>query len=239
MKKTQLGAISAVALGMAGQASADIVDLTSTGSFGVINLARYEAVNVRTAGTGVINPFVRIQNGGTEQGYNTSARPTPFDEKSGNFTRDITLGELGTCVVDGTEYLEFLLDINQSQGGNNSLLSLDQVKIFTSSVASQSTTDVSALGTLRYDMDEGGDNWVRLDSGLSTGSGQDDMRLLVPRSVMGGAAPETFVYLYSQFGTHHDSNGGFEEWAVSGVVPGPGAGLALAGIALVGRRRRR
>lgn len=228
-------AILAAACG-ASTAQADIVDLTQSETFGVINGARFETADFRSAGTGVIDPFVRIQANGDEEGYNTSGRPVPFDETTAaNFTRDLTLGEIRVIDVEGQNHYEFLLDINQLN--NSSLLSLDQVKIYTSDVGGQNTTDLSLLGTLRYDMDVGEDSWVRMDYALASGSGQGDMRLLVPAPFFSGATTSTFVYLYSQFGTNITSNDGFEEWAV--IIPTPGsAALGFTALGLLTPRRR-
>jgi hypothetical protein len=147
-----------VALALAGGAagaSAAIVDL-SQNQTGTLNGALFQRADFRPAGTGFIDSFVRIQtNDPVEQGYNTSGRPLAFDENnSPNFTRNLTFGEVPTVTVNGTAYKEFLLDINQTN--SSPLLSLDQLKIFTSAIGSQTTTDVNSLGTLRYDLDAGG-----------------------------------------------------------------------------------
>ncbi len=225
----------------AGPARAAVIDLTSPMSSGVINGARFETSDFRAAGTGLIDPFVRLQHNDTEQGYNTSGRPVPFDELNAlNFTHDLTLGGVGTRMFGGVNYYEFLLDINQVSSGDNGLLSLDRVQIYTSGVGSQTTATVSSLGALRYDMDAGGDNWVRLNYNLGSGSGQGDMRMLVPVADFAGDAPASFVYLYSAFGDNHRSNAGFEEWAVHTPVPAPASALAgLVGAAAIGLRRRR
>jgi hypothetical protein len=239
-----LAAVAALA-GAAGSAQAVIVDLTAPLSSGTINGARFETVDFRTAGTGVIDSFVRIQRNGTEQGYNTSGRPVQFDETTDpNFTRNLTFGEIPTRVIDGVSYKEFMLDINQTQP--NSLLSLDQVKIYTSAIGSQIQANPDNLGAMVYEMDMGGDSWVRMDYNLGSGSGQGDVRMLVPVSAFGAAGSGTFVYLYSFFGTNNVSNDGFEEWAIQTdnlIVPLPPAattGLAsLIGIGALRVARRR
>jgi hypothetical protein len=229
-------------------ASADVVDLTGLGSTGTVNGALFNQGFFQPAGTGVIQSFVRIQNtnaGQTvEQGYNTSGRPVAFNELTDpNFTRNLTIGELNTVSVNGTDYYEFLLDANEPNAGTR-FISLDQVQIFTSENGSQTTTDIASLGTLVYNLDAGADNWIRLDSSLDSGSGEGDMTMLVPVSVFGNAGSNTFVYLYSRFGDNIAANAGFEEWAVRGeVIPTPTAawlgGGCLAAIGIVRLYRRR
>ena len=156
-----------------------------------------------------------------------------------------------TCVTNGlvvtlgqTQYYAFGLDINESNADARQLLSLDEVRIFTSSVAGQTSTDLNSLGTIRYRLDShsgipNSDHRVVLDSSNTHGSGQSDMTMLVPVSRFSGASPNDYVVLYSQFGLNNSSTAGFEEW--SAAVPEPGtAGLALLGAAaFLGRRRRR
>jgi hypothetical protein len=230
-------------------AGADVIDLTPLGSSGTVNGALFRQGFFQPAGTGVIRSFVRIQNSNgnqtVEQGYNTSGRPVAFNEiTDGNFTRNLTIGELNTVTVDGTQYFEFLLDANEPNNGNR-FISLDQVQIFTSTTGSQTTGNIASLGTPIYNLDTGGDSWIRLDSSLDTGgSGEGDMTMLVPVSVFGGAGANTFVYLYSRFGDNIAANSGFEEWAVRGqVIPLPtsvwmgGGCLAAIGLARAYRRR--
>ena len=225
----------------AASASAARLDLTLGGvPSGTINGAIFQRDITIPSGSGVLHPIVRIQAPGTEQGYNTSGRPVPFDEKTDpNFTLDLQLYEMP--VVGG--YYEFILDINEPGTGPENLLSLDAVQIYTSPIGSQTTTNVSSLGTLRYDLDAGEDNHVFLDY-LIGGSGQTDMRAKIPVSNFAGVDPNDYVYLYSHFGEEEfreagarSSESGYEEWA---VVPEPGSlGLVLTGLWLVlGRRRR-
>jgi hypothetical protein len=236
--------VAAVAVA-AGSASATVVDLTSSPSFGIVNGARFETFDFRSGGTGVIQPFLRVQANGTEQGYNTSGSPVPFDDKVGSWTHDLHYGDVPTVNIGGTDFKEFILDINQTL--SNPLLTLDEVHIFKSSVGSQTTTNVSSLGTSVYDLDAGGDSSVELNAALSSGSGQGDMRMYVPLSAFGSITDSTFLYLYCQFGVPQPSNDGFEEWAIrtpTPIVPLPHAawaglsGLAAAGAAGLIRRRR-
>jgi MYXO-CTERM domain-containing protein len=242
-------AMASAALLVTSSGKATVVDLTTSPSFGVINNARFETSDFRSAGTGVIDSFVRLQANGTERGYNTSGRPTAFDEKTaGTFTRNLQLSEVPTRLIGGISYYEFILDINQTN--SNPLLTLDEVKIFTSATGSQTTSNVDSLGTPRYNMDGGavdGDSSVELNYTLASGSGQGDMNMYIPVSNFAGALQTDFVYLYSEFGIPNPTNDGIEEWAIRTAnpvnppeVPLPtGAAMGLAGLTGLGLIRRR
>ena len=202
-------------------ASATIIDLTSgAGSSGVINGASFVFGNTG-GGTGVIEPFVRIRRSGTEQGYNTSNSILPFDEKKGSWTHDLRLNEIPIINIGGIDFFEFILDTNESRGGGNAFISLDDIKIYTSTIGSQNTTNIDSIGIKRFDLDALEDSHVRLDSSLNSGSGQTDMTALIPVAMFAGASPTDFVYFYSHFGglgsigrQNYGTSSGFEEWAV-------------------------
>ena len=150
--------------------------------------------DIGPTGSGVLQPFVRLGASGIEQGYNTTGRPVPFDEDTSPFTHDLLLSAVPIFNVNGTLYREFVLDINESSGGSNALLSLDVVQIYLSNTPSQTTTTVSSLGSPVYDLDAGGiDRFVKLDYSLNSGSGSGDMRLFVPDSLF--STSYTYVYL--------------------------------------------
>jgi MYXO-CTERM domain-containing protein len=219
-------------------AGASIFDLSQPLSSALINGAYFETVDFPHAGTGVLDSFVRIQRTNTEQGYNTSGRPVPFDEiTTANFTHDMKMQDIPVVTVNNVPSLEFWLDINQNSGQTNNLLSLDKIQVYTSAIGSQTTTNIASLGVLRYDLDLGGDNWINMDYELGAGSGHGDVRMYVPLAFFPGAQPGDYLYLYSSFGENLRSNDGFEEWAVQDV-PGPGA-LALLGLAMAFRAPRR
>ena len=200
-------------------AYATIVDLTGSNESGSINGAQFVFTTPQPTGTGVIQPFLRIENTPTEQGYNTSGG-TPFDDKAGPWTHDLTLGELQNTQVtlDGASYFKLLLDVNEP-GGKKSLISLDQLQFYTSSIGSQTTTDVGSLGTLRYSFNSG--DSVILDASRNHGSGSGDMYAYIPTSDFSGAKTSDFVYLYAHFGNTDASQSGFEEWALVNIAPIP------------------
>src|SRR5919201_5392012 len=79
-------------------ASATIVDLTGSNDSGSINGAQFVFTTQQPTGTGVIQPFLRVENTPVEQGYNTSGG-TPFDDKAGPWTHDLTFGALQNTEV--------------------------------------------------------------------------------------------------------------------------------------------
>jgi len=218
-------------------ARALVLDLTSRGARGTINGAIFNQFSSAGAGSGHIDAFLRIQNNGIEQGYNTDARPVEYNEKtSATFTRSLLLSTVPVVVENGVSYRLFLLDINQNV---ESFLSLDALKI-----ALQPLPDLYGHSDIFddpiYNLDAGGDNWVKLGCNCDSGSGAVDMVLLIADSLFtqrGG-----YVYLYSRFGEHFAANAGYEEWAhgVDGwASPEPlSALLVILGAALAARRRR-
>ena len=237
--------------GLCASSHGDVVDLVNFQT-GAANGALFWRADFQSAGTGVIDPFVRVQHDsapsnnahspqGHEQGYNTSGRPVQYDELTDpNFTRDLLFGEIPTVEVDGVLYKQFLLDVNEPNGGTQSLLSLDMINIYTSDTGSQTGLE-NTLGDLRWSLgDFLDDNVVLLDYNLNSGSGQGDMQLHVPLANFGGVSDSTFVYLYSYFGafgSDYQTGDGFEEWSV--LVPGPGSFAVLCFAGLLGGRQRR
>src|SRR5207253_1005441 len=99
-------------------------------------------------------------------------------------------------------YREFLLDINQKS--SQPYLSLDEVRVFVSNTPNltgyNTTTHQLAGLDAGYSLDTASvDNWVKLDSRLSSGSGSGDMLMYVPDQALAGI---TYVYLYSKFGVN-------------------------------------
>ncbi len=224
------------------QAQAAVVDLRTLSSSGSINGAIFEQMDVTRAGSGNLDPFVRLSDGGGNiiNGYNTSYRPGIYYTNvntSITFTHDLQLSALQNNILTlgGISYYEFLLDINQKNQNTpdkdidkdgdidindidpDKLLSLDQLKIYLSSTGNQNVAiGTSPLITPIYNL---GANEVWLNAGLSTGSGAGDMRALIPTSIF-GTDYDKYVYFYSEFGgtssigngVARPNNDGFEEW---------------------------
>ena len=120
-------------------------------------------------GTGVFQPFVRIQetaNGnsnGIEKGFNTdgSQGATILDnhDKGGNnWNHSIKLSDIskvtvcdggGTTGTNCQQYYEFLLDTNEQGNSTNSGISLDEFKVFTATTG-DITAYTGAAGTAGF-----------------------------------------------------------------------------------------
>jgi hypothetical protein len=241
-------------LSIAVSASAATCDLTTDGSScgPLLYNAIFQEVSPQPTGTGYIDSFLRLQERGQQEGYNTSARPFQQDQKNPlNFTHDLLLSEVPVKIIDGVAYREFFLDINESNGRNRELLSLDELRIYLSPQGEldsyDSTTETLNGLTAIYDLDDTADNWIKLDYSLNHGSGSGDMVAYIPDILFTGPDSQ-YVYLYSRFGDQpgHESDAGFSEWwvgpaaLVTTPIPEPATLLLVGtGITLAVRRRQK
>ncbi len=239
-KTIWLAVVVMLAVGLNASAVLTEVDLTTDGSFalGIDGADFYQAQNVGPTGTGVFQPFVRLDapgNPSVKEGYNTDG-VTEFETKDDNqWTHSIQLGDIH--VVDGK--YEFRLDINQNVGNDGEFLSLDELKVHVVSEAGggnltdydNTYADFGDFGTPDWELSD--DYWVNLNYALESGSGDGDLFVYIPLS---GNATD-YVYLYSKFGVNNANNDGFEEWAV--VVPEPATMLILGLGGFLLRKRRK
>jgi len=255
------------------RAEATLIDLTTpppaSGSFAAGTFpapppaAIYSTIDTLPAGTGVFDPFLTYQGsqaGDVERGFNTSqggpGQGFMDDKRVDQWTHDLHVGDLAIINKNGQLYYAFELDANETgNGNNNKLLSVDDIRIYTSdtdtaNLVQDDPAKVGLLGTLRYAQNATlgvTANWVLIDAsrsegGHTSGSGSSDMILYVPTSFFNGAAGTDFLYFYTVNGAHDTPDGGtsesgYEEWrAVVNVesVPDTGNTLALLGLGLLG-----
>src|SRR5215472_6274537 len=225
-----MGGAMATEINLTSSATASQDFTNSGGTFTAVFSTNVQTVG---AGTGLIDPFERVDATPTEQGYNTDFSATQVlnnDGKGGsNFVHSLLLGDVPIQIINGVAYYRFELDINQDN--SNPFLSLDALQIWTAPSPSLSNYDPGATpqagtgafpagdsATLVYNLDtgSGGDKFIGLNGNLTPGSGNTiDMSFLVPVSAFGSINPNRFVYLYSAFGFQGSSwqaNDGFEEW---------------------------
>jgi len=252
--------VLALALSASSSAYADTLtpngwelDLATTSPQDAKNGAIFYSTQQQPTGTGYIDPFVRIQRMGTEEGYNTDGaiQWDTKDHTGQNWTHSIRLGDVPIVTIGGVNYREFLLDINEAASGTKRMLSLNEFQIYLSDSntltgldrTNYTFTNGALYNTnLYYDLDSvgtdtHGDKVVRMDYTQASGSGSGDMFVYVADSKFTGQSSNRFLYLYSAFGRPDASDSGFEEWATiqgraPAVVPLPAA--AWMGVVLLG-----
>lgn len=246
MKRLSVYMLCALALifgpSVAGAAS---FELNARGDEATINDAVFHEFTLAdqtsvSAGTGVIDPFLTIQKKGSEKGYNSDASPLVMDTTRPAWNHSLTFSQLIAGPDPFANYFEFLLDINEPTGGATSkYISLNEFQVYaTSSLGgafSGSLAQLAAGSDLIYTL---GNNTIRFDYGLWSGSGQNiDVGIYIPKTLFGGVDPGDNIYVYAQFGLPNFRSGdGFEEFIQrTGGTSVPEAGtLLILGTGLVG-----
>jgi uncharacterized repeat protein (TIGR01451 family) len=193
-----------------------------------------------STGSGLIKSFVRGQDTGNEQSYNTDGTPQ-FDTSGGTWTHSITLAEIPVVTIGGVQYREFRLDTNENNNATDVKLSLDAFQLWASSNPSQTNFVAPNLttgtggnlpgATQVYNLDGSGDTWLELTD-WNSGSGKGDYKIDIPESYFSSLTGNPFIYLYSAFGNQggtYSTDGGFEEWYVI-TIPNPGIDIAKTAV---------
>jgi hypothetical protein len=159
------------------------------------------SANNQSSGTGIFDPFVRLQGSPTEKGYNTDGA-VAFDTKTGQWTHAIKVNAIPVVDCDGdgvgtATCWELFVDINENNTAKR--VSLNEVEIWF-------TTDKNLVGfvdpagfpapaTQEYDF-----SGAILINDVNQGSGRGDLRYLVPTAghTWDGS---TYFVLYSKWGT--------------------------------------
>lgn len=227
---------------------ASTIDLTSGGTVIASDGSIWSVVDNSPTGTGVYEPFLRLQARGTEAGLNTDGDAnSTYNDVAGIWTHSLTFGDLGVVNVGGTNYYSFTWDVNEPANGTDEYISLDTLQIYEHSSPNAMTT--GELDTLLYTFS---DPPVLINYLLSSsGSGKDDIESLIPTSKVAFSDPAKYFYLYAEFGgvgvddsKDFGSAAGYEEVRTFTAVPEPstilllGCGLMLIGIGLIWFKKR-
>lgn len=221
-----LAAVAALLGASAANAAFPPIDLSASGTTVTSSVDGTIWTNtnlVQSAGTGVLDPFLRIQANNTETGMNTDAQTPPDDTKSGIWTHSIQVGDLQVVNKGGVDYYVFSLDINEPNNDPDWFLTLNELKIHTvdasagGALATEADVIAAAGHTLNYDMDGTSDQTIYMNYGVSNkGSGETDIDFYIPTSFFAGADASDYIYMVANFGLAGDTNGldsgdGFEE----------------------------
>ena len=172
---------------------------------------RPESTDALGSGSGVFRDLYKVQapgNGTTEQGYNRNgamdaAVPGGFDP----------LLKVGDLLTDQSGLFHvFVIDVNE-ENNDGRFLSLDKFELFVENDGAGSDPDplpgneafLGDLGTSVYSMDASEDSTVFLDYSTSNGSGTFDLFVFVPVSKFAGLDSNSYVYLFTEFGTYADA----------------------------------
>jgi len=193
---------------------------------------------MQPTGTGVFKPFLDLKspaNGKVEGAYNTDSATTYLDGHRAPWNRSIKFGELADIMIDGTKYYGFVLDANEpGPSGTKSLISVDNVRVYTSSadntgLVKNDITKLDNLGVLRWALNNPTlngnptvtdgyniDPWVKLDAAQDNlgagsnhangGSGMGDMIVYIKASDFGDAKLDDYVWLYNLNGVHYSAD---------------------------------
>ncbi|PXA93777.1 hypothetical protein DMC18_07990, partial [Caulobacter sp. D5] len=194
------------------------IDITTPGSTTTVNGVIVNYGSPIGSGTGLYAPFLAIgDNDGNENGFNTDA--SGVLNTNAAKTSSLTFNQIPIRVIDGVQYLEFRLDLNETNA--NPLTALNAMKIYYSSAPATGadyvagTQELDADFTKIFDLDAGGDKTLLMDA-HSSGSGNDDYVFYVPVSLFGGAdLSAAYITVYAEFGrpgTAYGADDGFEEF---------------------------
>ncbi len=195
----------------------------------------------QASGTGLFDPFVRLQGSPTEQGYNTCSQAhfpstqndvcpggdvTQFDTKTGSWTHPIKVDAIP--IVDCARFAgdtarcwELFVDINDSNTAKR--ISLNKVQIFFTTSAP--LTGYTSGPPPAFSSPAGNDAIEEYDfvgniliNDVNSGSGRGDLRYRVPTTGHTWT-PNTYFVLYSQWGTTASTvtaNAGSGGWGSEG-----------------------
>lgn len=166
----------------------------------------------RGSGSGMFRDLMRLQapgKGGVQTGLNRDSDGA-LDESFLGGNTNLMFSDLAED-RSGTHFV-FNVDFNEG-GGKNSLISLDEIRIYVSD-STDIATPVQSVSALETALGPGsnsaishvfsmGSNAILADAGIVPGSGKSDLDIYIPKTFFGNRAPDDLVYIYSEMGGFH------------------------------------
>ena len=162
------------------------------------------------SGSGRFRDLYRVDDLSTptdpEDGYNRVAFPDVSIPNG--FFPELRVAGLLLQVSAAGDSFAFMIDTNESVGGNGRFISLDDLRVYVGSNTDpnplpNSVSLLNQLGTPVYLMNAPGEqSHVLIDSSLFSGSGEMDALFFLPASLFRGFAPDSFVYIYTSWGQY-------------------------------------
>ena len=205
-------------------APAPILDLGFTGAQVTANSGIFK--QTAAVQTSDFDTFLQLKNAGTEEGYNTDARPFQLNQVGDlTVTRSLKLADVPVVNIGGTNYRQFFLDVNETT--KNPQITLEELRVYVAEAGNLTgyntkTKSLSGLGPI-WDMDGAGNVSVKINAQLNAGTGMGDAYVYIPSSFFGSS---TYVYLYSKLGGKIKSDNGGESWGVLAPPPPPSGSIS-------------
>ena len=150
-----------------------VLDLTGAGSFGTVNGAIVHHMDATWAanngdqshGTGALQAVLGVNHTGTETGYNTTAATLQTGMDT-TLSQALTLDRIPVVTVNGNQYYEFVMNVNEPAGASARKLTVNELQFFVS--------NVSNLTNYNANMDTLGSGANKVSASLQPDRGRPD-----------------------------------------------------------------
>jgi hypothetical protein len=207
---------------------ATILDLSTAGAQATANSAILKQTTAVPSAD--FHTFLALQNSGTEEGYNTDARPFQLNQTGDlTVTHSLLLADIPVVNINGTDYRQFMVDVMETT--RNPQVTLEELRIYLAEAGNltgynSKTKSLSGIGAA-WDLDGAGNVSVKLNSQLNTGIGTTgDAFVYIPSEFFGTS---TYVYVYAKFGGKFKSDNGAESLGIVPVNAGGGT-ASISGV---------